>query len=410
MSSPASGDFERFVDGLAAQLVALSPTFDVLVAAMPGVSPEEALAALHRITGPEVNRLLTDAACDRAGAIIDQCAELPLPHPLDSEFRFDPATAAALATALVDATRPGEEILLVGVPSVAIELARSCADRTIRFLGPDNCVTTAVRAAFNDERLLLDQGPGGTAGAALLDPPWYPEPMAELIGVCAAGMREGASVRLVIPPIGTRPDITADRSMFLDFAITAGMKTIGIEGPVRYRTPLFELAAMERQGIARLPCWRRAEVVEFVAVGPREPHRWRAPRPTELSVAGVRLQLVRGDPGGDTLVPVDAKEVFPSVSSRAPGRTRATLWTTTNRAFAVDYDIARSVLAYLADNPALLHLGLAQPQNHHGRDRCLDASVQLTHQLVELVGREFNDACRLVGDGAWLKAKMEWRC
>ena len=33
---------------------------------------------------------------------------------------------------------------------------------------------------------------------------------------------------------------------------------------------------------------------------------------------------------------------------------------------------------------------------------CVAADDRLIHQLVELVGRELDDARRLVGDGAWL--------
>lgn len=408
-SSPTVG-FTDFVDNLALQLVGHSPTFESFVIAMPGVLPDEALASLHRMTGPQAERLAADAANDRAGSLIDQCAALPLPHPLDSEFRFDDTTAKILARGLIAATRPGDEILLIGVPTVAIELAAIAEDRTIRFLGPDNCVTAAVRDAFANRTILLDQGPGRTAAAALLDPPWYAAPMSELIQICAWGCREGALAKLVMPPIGTRPEIAVDRSAFLNFAAEAGMVQTGTSAPVCYRTPLFELAALERQGIARLPSWRRGEVVEFKVGASAGLRTWQAPQTIEFSFAGVRLRLVSGDPGGGaTLVPIAGQEVFPSVSVRAPGRSRATLWTTTNRAFAVDLAAAQAAFSDLALNPELLQARLYAQQNNTLAENHVETSGELIHQLVELVGRELGDARRLVGDGAWLKAEMDWR-
>lgn len=419
MSRPAvrsenGGDFAQFVDHFALKFVEHSPTFEAFVAALPGVLPGEALAALRRIGGRNAQRLVADAATDRAGPTIDQCALLPLPHPLDSEFRFDAPTARILATALVNSTKPGDELLLVGVPSVAAELGSMGVDRRIRFLGPDNCVTEAVRAAFGDERLLLDQGPGRTAAAALLDPPWYSEPMAEFIEVAAAGCRKGALMTLVLPPMGTRSEIAADRSAYLAAAARAGLTPTGASGPVYYRTPLFELAAMERQGIARLASWRHGEALEFVVTETACQRRWTAPRSTEFSVSGVRLRLLEGArTGGPNLDPIDGHEVFRSVSARAPGRELATLWTTTNRAFAVDYDLAHDALSQISASwrvdRQVLRLGIARPENDFATISCVAAAGGLIHQLIELIGREVNDARRLVGDGAWLRTEMDWR-
>lgn len=413
MRGDAADGFITFVDGLAAQLVEHSPTFEAFVVAMPGVMPDEALAALRRIPGEPAARLAADAAVDRAGCLIDQCGQLPLPHPLDSEFRFDALSADILARGLVDSTRAGDEILLVGVPSVAVSLASMGPDRRIRFLGPDNCVTAALRAAIPDGRLVLEQGPGGTAAAALLDPPWYREPMRALIGVCAHGCRPGALVNLVVPPIGTRPEVARDKAAFLGFAAAAGLLPTGRGGPVCYRTPLFELAAMERQGIARLASWRRGECLEFAVSVAGAPVPWTAPVATELSVGGVRLRLVRGDRrGGGDLVSLGDHEVHPSVSARSVGRSAATLWTTTNRAFVVDFDIAAAAMARIArapDMPDMLQKGFSSPENDPPLGPGVAGGDGLIHQLSELIGREVADARRLVGDGAWHETAMEWR-
>jgi hypothetical protein len=410
---PSGADeFSTFVDALAATLIRHSPTFESFVIAMPGVLPDEALAALHRIPGADAARLIADARVDRAGPRIDQCVQLPLPHPLDSEFRFDTATAEILATALVDATVDGDELLLIGVPTVAVVLSGMNVDRRIRFLGPDNSVTSAVRLVFRDDRFLLDQGEGRTAAAALVDPPWYRPAMRELIRVSASGCRAGARLNLILPPIGTRPDVVADREACLGFAQEAGLRSTGRGGPVSYRTPLFELAAMERQGIARLANWRRGETREFVVASQCVPFaEWMQPRSPEFMVGGIRLMLApRTGAGPDELVPIGSHEVFPSVSARAPGRNAGTLWTTTNRAFAVDFKRAHDALATLAGlDPEVLLSGFRMEKNDLALPSGVAAESKLIQQLVELVGREGADARRLVGDGAWHEMAMEWR-
>ena len=404
-------DFSSFVDGqIRAQLKTCS-TFSDLVSALPGVLPDEALNSLRRIGGEQAELVAADALVDRADRILNQGIGLPLPHPLDSEFRFCEDTAQLLAESLVDATRDGDELLLIGVPTVAIALATMDVDRTVRFLGPDNCVTAAVREAFAPNQLVMTQGPGGTAAAALLDPPWYREPMHALIGAGASGCRAGALLKLVIPPLGTRPEIAADRHEFLNSANSFGLVCHSGAGSVWYRTPLFELAAMEQQGIARLSRWRRGDVLDFRLEGFRgPPATWSPPRHVELTYRGARLRLVHGAQAAKELARLSTEEVFPSVSVRAARRNEATLWTTTNRAFLVDFDAARAALAYLADiGQEVLHSRFSGEENYLLTNRTIAHDNRLIHQLVELIEREFRESRRLVGDGAWLETTMEWR-
>ena len=99
-----NADFDAFIDLHARASARSASTFEEYVRSLPGILPDEALAALRRIDGEHAARLAADACVDRAGATLDQCRQLPLPHPLDSEFRFDEPTADMLARSLVDTT------------------------------------------------------------------------------------------------------------------------------------------------------------------------------------------------------------------------------------------------------------------------------------------------------------------
>jgi hypothetical protein len=343
---------------------------------------------------------------------LDQGQSLPLSHPLDSEFRFDEETAARLANSLVTATRNGDEILLVGTPTLAVALAGTSVDRRVRFVGPNDCVTAAVAAAFEPDRLVLGESGGPRAAAAVVDPPWYARSVHAMLGVCARGCRVGAPVLMVVPPVGTRPDAAYDRQAFLGIANRLGLRETSTIATAHYRTPLFELAAMERQGIARLGYWRRGDVVELVVHD--------APTPlsdtpvheaSELTIGGIRVRLTpSAGVRPPLLVPISEEEVFPSVSSRAPGRAGANLWTSGNRAFGVNFDDAHAAMAEIAHRAERVLQGrLTIDRNDLDRLIGVAPSNPLIHQLVELLGRELDDARRLVGDGAWLESVVGWR-
>jgi hypothetical protein len=414
-AAPSEMTFNHFVDRLSAQAAPACASFREFVLALPGVLPDEALTSLIRIAGPKdvhLARLIADASRDSAPERLDQGRGLPLPHPLDSEFRFDEETAERLAGMLIATTAPGDEILLVGTPTVAIALAATTADRRIRFVGPDDCVTSAVAAAFDSDRLLLGEGPGRTAQVALVDPPWYLDPVRAMIGACARGCVVGASVWMVVPQIGTKPEAARDREQFLEAAAAVGLRITGDALPALYRTPLFELAAMERQGVARLSAWRRGEIVGLSVVDARPiPILASRVRACELSVCGIRLRLTPCTLVRPVdLTPIADHEVFPSISSRAPGRDAATLWTTGNRAFDIDATAARAALAELSlRGDSLLQRRLTSPPNDPIADMGVAPANRLIHQLVELIGREWDDARRLVGDGAWLETVTGWR-
>jgi hypothetical protein len=206
--------------------------------------------------------------------------------------------------------------------------------------------------------------------------------------------------------------VAQDREDYICTAQGLGMTPESRAQNVTYRTPLFELAVLERQGIARLPDWRSGEIVDLIAgEPPRTAPVWRPPRPTELTIGGVRLRAIAGQTGGGSLLRAIAEgEVFPSVSSRASGRENATLWTSTNRAFAVDATSLQAALAALAlADVRVLHGRLEIGENDSALNQGVATNRKLIHQLLELVERELGDARRLVGDGAWLETATEWR-
>lgn len=414
---PFAGDhFATWLNNLASEAVGSAASFAHFVRLLPGVPPDQALACLNRMSASsesgQVQFLLADAAIDHAPQFLDQCARLPLPHPADSEFRFDDSTAHRLAAQLVSHTKDGDEILLVGTPTVALALNDLHIDRHIRFVGSDDCVTDALRDALPANVIRFGAAAGRTASIALVDPPWYAEPMRGMISICAHSVRLRGAVWIVMPAVGTKEDAAYDRLDFMRFAEKCGLRQSGLSAEVTYRTPLFELAASEQQGIARLENWRRADVLELNVQEEVEiPSLQPPPRPIELTADGLRLRLANCTQKRPLrLVPISTHEVFPSVSFRAPGRHTASLWTSGNRAFDVDATTAFAALSAISTlNDGVLLRRLTPPQNTTQPNKDVEITNQLIHEFLELIDREKSDARRLVGDGAWLGTAKGWK-
>lgn len=412
----ADEHFEAWLDQLAKDAAGSALSFAQFVRLLPGVPPDQAIACLNRMSASgnsrQVRFLLADAAIDHAPPFLDQCARLPLPHPADSEYRFDNLTAQRLAAQLVSQTKDGDEILLVGTPTVALAIADLQVDRRIRFVGSGDCVTDAIRGALAHYSVGIGEAIGRTASIALVDPPWYAEPMRAMISTCASGVKLGGAVWIAMPAIGTKADAANDRLNFLRFAKTCRLEQSGFILEVTYRTPLFELAALEQQGIARLENWRNAEVFELivreeVAISPMRPPL----TPIELTTDGLRFRLTNCPQKRPLqLVPVSTHEVFPSVSFRAPDRKAATLWTSGNRAFNINATTAFAALSAISGlNEGVLHGRLTRPQNATHSNKDVDPTSRLIHELLELIDREKSDARRLAGDGAWLDTAKGWK-
>lgn len=393
-----------------------STAFAAHVATLAGRHPIEAFQALAADTAdPGRAALLRAATRAQRPASVPQGDGLPLPHPLDCEWRFAERTAEALLAEAVGRTGPGDAILLLGVPSLAVVARSSTSDRLFHVVGEDNAVSEALRCGTaGDVRFDHGTPSSRSVGAVVLDPPWYPRPFASMLARAAAACRAGAYVVSTLPPIGLRPGVEIDRAVILAHAARLGLNLIRHEqDAVVYRSPVFELSAMRAAGIgAWLPEWRRGDVVRFEAGDSPEPEEvTMSGEPAfELTSRGVRLRLLARDAdSGQVTSPSIVGNVFPSVSSRAPGRGKSNLWTTTNRAFRVAPRPALVALLALARARGVRPQGLGPEPNALQTLSAIDGDPSLTHQLNALVDREVDDAAVLAGEASWERSVEDAR-
>jgi SAM-dependent methyltransferase len=316
--------------------------------------PTELLASLDRLAAQQSINPLAALSIRRQSTVKDvQVVEgrsfLPLPHPLDFEWRFAPDASRALLDEAAGLTLPGADLLLFGTPGLAIEALTFPTRRRVTFLAESNSVTDRV-AALNHamgcplDIAFCDAGlPRNSADAVLLDPPWYLDYARPMLAAAAHACRPGGVVLISLPPDGARPTAEADRRITVDFGRRLGL-TLSEHRPlaIDYETPFFERNALTAAGLIAPPRWRRGDLVVFrkTAAPIRPPtasghdRRW-----MDIAIGRMRLFIRSGagDQGGEIgLIPVVEGDVLPTVSRRDPRRRLADVWTSGNRIFRTD--------------------------------------------------------------------------
>lgn len=402
-------------------------SFAQVLRELPGVYPTAVLAALDRAVAkgavrPDHADRLRREASDGEDKSPCRRSHLPLPHPIDYEWRFSPTTSRELLDLANSLSRPQDEIFLFGTPSVAFEAMSHPMDRAVAFLGPDNAVTkrlVALNVAMDSLlkiALCTDVLPRDVAQVIIIDPPWYLDFVRPMIMSAAAACREGGYILASLPPAGARAKAALDRARLFQLADRLGLE-LHKEFPlsVEYDTPFFEANALKAAGIAALRAWRRGDLVIFrkrvpqATLQPRaaqRPTRWR-----EVQVGQMRLFVgAAARTGSCGLVSLIAGDVLPTVSRRDERRRAALIWTSGNRIFGSD-DTELTITAALQAAGGTHGTTSAQPQLY-GTIAEQEEVERVAAALTLIAAQEADEerAMRPVGDGrggiSWTSAPV----
>jgi hypothetical protein len=327
-------------------------SFAPLLRHLPGVYPTEVLMSLDRLVGgkaidPAVAALIRRQAATNSTAVVEGRSLLPLPHPIDYEWRFTPDAARSLLNRAAGLTHTGGDLLLFGTPGLAVEALTLPIGRRIAFLAENNSVTDRVFAlnrATGEPLSIAFCGAGlprESADAVLLDPPWYLDFVRPMLAAAAHACRLGGVVLISLPPDGARPSAEADRQAAIAFARRLGLAIIE-HSPltIGYETPFFERNALAATGIYPPPRWRCGDLVVFrkARASTRPPPASSCGRGdwTEVGIGRMRL-FIRGAgdacPDEASLISLVDGDVLPTVSRRDVRRRVANVWTSGNRIF-----------------------------------------------------------------------------
>ena len=312
--------------------------FGGLVRALPGVDPSLVRKRLEALD-KELRGRVDWHAVDQPVNVIDR--RLPVPHPLDFDWRFSPSTVSQLADELV--VHPGR-LTLLGTPSLWMALRGRVRADLLRLLDANPSLKTdsvCPGATVLVVDVLKDDLPSLSSDVVLADPPWYPEAIAGFLWAGSWLLRLGGALMLSMPPSGTRPGVRRECEELLGFAPSCGLTLRSKRpGALRYSSPPFERAALRAAGLAQhVPNdWRQGDLLVFErtsdVVAPRptaQQRRW-----TERTVSGVRIQIddyatpTNDDP---QLISLVSNDVLPSVSRRDKRRSNVRVWTSGNRVF-----------------------------------------------------------------------------
>ncbi len=327
-------------------------SFGSLVAALPGVDPIAVAAALRELARREhkgaaaAASLLKDAEQAPATAITTR--ERPLPHPLDFYWAHTPESIDLLVGELACFAQPPTTIAYLGTPNIFSAAAKSLHDQNHVLLDrsvprPAALSNGAGRVVRLD--LLHDELPALNAGAAVLDPPWYPDHMRSFLWAAARVIRVGADLWVSFPPIGTRSTVAHETSAVLEWAAQGGLELVERRpGAIRYRSSPFELASHRAAGLGGIPSdWRTGELVRL-RLCRRLPHA-RPPAPPDeavwlpFAIHEIPVWVRERQPDLDSIGPQLLRSIAPgdvlrTVSRRDPRRAHVDIWTSLNRVWA----------------------------------------------------------------------------
>lgn len=410
--------FEDDVDAWVLAAVLAGPTsFDDLIVHLPGVYPTDVRAALDRL---RTRAVIDDRQFERAlrrqptPPLPPSASVLPVPHPLDFDWRFTAAGVDAIAAAL-ERSGPVGEVVCVGAPSVHESLTDKRG--TSSTLLDANAEVIAAAARFGAKRSVRvrighDRLPGIVGEAVVLDPPWYPEHVRLFLWAAAQLCTDDGTVLLSFPPAGTRPGMAEEREHALAFAGEIGLSLVEIRrGELAYRSPPFERLALLAMGYSDLPeDWRRGDLVVFQA----EPGRPVVPQPepvtddadwlcvpadaTRIKARRPKSRAVR-DPVSPRLRPVIEGDVLPSVSRRDPRRADVAVWTACNRVFGCDDVVALVAIAEAHSrnaDPAEAVAGVIEREPTPTENAEIQAALEQLRELLILETRDL-EACRWNG-------------
>jgi hypothetical protein len=317
--------------------------FDGLVRALPGVYPSD----VARILGD-----LTSRPFRAKGSIVETPTSLkgdglPVPHPLDYDWRFSEATQVFLSQRVASLLPKHGAVTLLGAPSLFERLLMSRPDARIQ-LADGSAETISFLTDRYGKRglfarnLLRQSPPRGSVDVVVADPPWYPEYSRAFVWAAGQLVRVGGMLLLCGPNQGTRPDAMEEWEQAKKFAQSFGFHSVDFESVLRYQTPPFEQNALNAAGHSFVSSdWRTGCLATFARkcihvvdrpAGASEYDLWH-----QETVGGVRWRLRRmkgAKPVCPALYAITPDDVLDSVSRRDHRRRDVDVWTSGNRVFS----------------------------------------------------------------------------
>ncbi len=393
-------------------------SFDDLLHGLPGVYPTFVKESLKRLgSRGEISKVFVKRILHRIGHseteakhIVTQSV-MPVPHPLDFEWRFSQESIDRLLQKCYELTGNGEIVAFLGTPTLAKQSAKWGESREVVLIDSNRTMVDHVNSNVSSIKVfpcnvLTDRVPMITAAAVIVDPPWYEEFMQSFLWMAAQICMVGGNVLLSMPPVGTRPGMEDEWFRILDWAKTLHFGVTEIERKaLPYISPPFEQNALKAEGICQYPDkWRCGDLVILTLKQLPTVSRPSAPNIEtdwdEAILRGVRIRVKVGqnhefrDP---TLISIVEGDILPSVSRRDRRRQLPDVWTSGNRIFRCEGpEILLAILNALADeNSPYEAVSLVLGRKLETKESMIVSTV--AQQVTRLVKTELEENVRYAG-------------
>jgi|SRR5579862_105007 len=328
-------------------------SFPELLQSLPGVYPTDLVSSLRRLkTGSQVpNEILRQAFAkseedDLRGATKESRSRLPVPHPLDFDWRFSRSTSDSLLDRACSLSSRHGLIGLMGAPTLLARANARGLHQRMWLIDSSNAMTRHCAENFPTVpifpcNIMMDQLPRTKAAVIIADPPWYREHIQTFLWAAAMLSNRHAHIIVTLPPLGTRPGLDREREFIFRWIGKLGLKVVSLEERgAEYLSPPFERNALAACGLSNLPTtWRHGAVLHLAA-----PSLRRVPRPNTLEekpwaeevLQGVRFRIRHGQNGkfqSPFLRSIVSGDILPTVSRRDPRRRLVDVWTSGNRVY-----------------------------------------------------------------------------
>lgn len=337
---------------------------------------------------------------------MNRVSTLPIPHPLDYDWRFDEKTSRRLVADLHDRLPRPAKIALLGAPSL-VEYAQEDPQFENVILCDSNraVISSLASLKFRGIRLFpLDVSrerlPFSQVNAVVIDPPWYLPHFRSFLWAATSGCMVGGFIYVCMPPVGTRPGIQHELKEIEGWATKLGLELIGRDKAYfRFQTPPFEVNALRASNTKKANDWRTGDLVLFRKTSEKLPRR--PPSPTtelgdwgEVIHSGVRVRFRSKTSGrfdNPALFSIVEGDVLPTVSRRDPRRKAADIWTSGNRIFGCRAPFLFGIIAAGVKKRQNLFKLVAAALNEqlpkHGKSQIVRTGKQV-RSLIRLEGRE----------------------
>lgn len=331
--------------------------FDQLLRRLPGVYPRVVVESLRRLRErgsiglSRFDQLFSGVRHGGQPSVPDVYEALPIPHPLDFDWRFTKSTISHLLDVCQSRAGCADSLAILGAPTVFFEAVQHFPLDRLRLFDANPLTIHSLQQQFPVAKIvecdLVSDTPVSKNDVAtvITDPPWYQEQLHCFLWSASRLCRNGGYVLSSLPPRGTRPGVMCERAELLDWAEGIGIKLLQVEeGALRYVTPPFERNSLRAANIVSVPAdWRTGDLAVFCC-----DENVRVPRPVyhslvcdweEVCVGRVRFKLRRKNSvshGNPALRSIVSGDVLDSVSRRDSRIDKVDIWTSGNRVFACE--------------------------------------------------------------------------